>query len=97
MRARRTLKLPQARDLRSNKLEDTQNFMELILRELDKQWRLLWEDVNTFQVDTDEFIYFGNKNTLGTFRIGRIGADWVLQHQTTTVGTWVTIDLAAGS
>lgn len=45
----------------------------------------------------DGFIYFGDKNTLGTWRIGRIGADWVMEHQTTIVGTWVTVELSSGS
>ena len=97
MRARKSLSLPRPRDLRSNKLEDIQDFMRLVLEELDKQYRLLHQDVSTIQLDTDGFLYFGNKDTNGSWRIGRIGADWVLQHQTTTIGTWVTVDLASGS
>ena len=86
-----------AKELRSNKLEDIQTFFDRIIRELDEQWRLMHQDLSTIQVDEAGFIYFGNKNTLGTWRLGRIGADWVLQHQTTTVGTWVTIELTEGS
>ncbi len=97
MRAKKTLGLPRARDLKSNSLTDLQNFFDLILRELDKQWRLIHGDVATPQLEADGFFYFGNKDTLGSWRIGRIGADWVLQHQTTTLGTWVTVDLAAGT
>jgi len=86
-----------AKELRSNKLEDIQVFFDRIFRELDEQWRLMHQDLSTIQVDEAGFIYFGNKDTLGTWRLGRIGADWVLQHQTTTVGTWVTIELTEGS
>ncbi len=97
MRSRKALNLRTAQDLRSNSVEAIRNELRLLYEELDAQYRLLHQDVSTIQVDTDGFIYFGNKDTLGTFRMGRIGADWVLQHQTTTIGTWVTIDLAAGS
>ena len=89
--------LPKARELQSNKVEDIQDFLDRMIRELDKQWRLLHQDVSTIQLDTDGFLYFGNKDTLGTWRIGRSGADWVLEHQTTTVGTWITVDTAQGS
>lgn len=97
MLARKTLKLPRARDLRSNSLEDIQNMLEKVFNELDKQYRLLWSDLNVIQLDDDGFIYFGNKDTLGTWRVGRIGADWVLEHQTTTVGTWVTVEFSDGA
>ncbi len=98
MRAKKSLSgLPRPRDLRSNKLEDIQVYLQQLVTELDNQWRLLFQDVSTIQVDADGFIYFGNKDTLGTWRIGRSGADWVLEHQTTTVGTWVPVDLASGS
>ncbi len=97
MRARKALNLPRPKDLKSNSLEDIQNILRLLFEEIDSQWRLLFQDVSTIQVDSGGFIYFGGKDTLGTWRLGRIGADWVLQHQTTTVGTWVTVDTAKGS
>ena len=98
MRAKRTLQsLPLAKELQSNSLQDIQNFMERFRRELDTQWRLIHQDIATIQVDTDGFIYFGNKDTLGTWRIGRSGADWIMEHQTTTVGTWVRVDTVKGS
>lgn len=80
MRARRTLNLPNARDLKSAGLKDVQNMFRLIITEFDKQWRLLWEDVNTIQVDGDGWIYFGGKNAEGSARIGLAGTDWVCQH-----------------
>ena len=89
--------LPRARDLQSNKLEDIQDFLENMIRELDTQWRLLYQDVSTIQLDTDGYLYFGNKDTLGTFRLGRDGDDWVLEHQTAVVGTWVRIRTTKGS
>ena len=80
MRARKALKLPRPKDLRSNKLEDIQNILRLILDELDKQWRLLFQDVDVIQVDTDGWIYFGGKDAVGSARIGLVGTDWVCQH-----------------
>lgn len=81
MRARRTLKLRSHKDLKSNRLSDIQNEFRLLYEELDKQYRLLWEDVNTFQVDGDGWIYFGGKNQANSIRIGKSGtSDWVVQH-----------------
>ena len=80
MRARKSLKLPSHKDLKSNKLEDIQNYLRLLNEELDRQWRLLWEDANTLQVDGDNWIYFGGKNQTGSIRIGQSGTDWVVQH-----------------
>ncbi len=65
--------------LKSNKVEDIQNFLELWRSEIDKQYRLLWEDINTIQVDGDGWIYFGGKNAVGSARIGLVGTDWEVQ------------------
>ena len=97
MRAKNALDLPRPRELQSNKVEDIQDILEKAFSALDTQWRLLHQDVGTIQVDTDEYIYFGDKNTLGTFRLGRDGDDWVLEHQTAVVGTWVRIRTTKGS
>lgn len=80
MRARPALKFPRPRDLKTNKLEDVQEMFRLLLEELDKQWRLLFQDVSTIQVDGDGWIYFGGKNATGSIRIGQDGTDWVVQH-----------------
>lgn len=45
MRAKKTLKLPSPKELRSNKLEDIQNHFRLLSEELDKAWRLLHGDL----------------------------------------------------
>lgn len=87
MRARPALKLPRARDLKTNTLKDLQDFYELLREELDKQWRLLFQDVSTIQVGDDGWIYFGNKNTDGTWRIGRSGNDWNMERRES--GTYV--------
>ncbi len=97
MISNKTLTLPLARELQSNKLTDIQEFLDRLIDRLEKAHRRLWQDIQTIQIPATGFIYFGGKDTLGTFRLGRIGADYVLQHQTTTIGTWVTIDLAKGS
>ena len=95
MRSRKTLKLPRPKDLKSNEVEDIQDMFRLLFEELDKQWRLLWGDLNTIQLDGDGFLYGGNKDTDGSWRMGRIGADWVLEHRDS--GTWTTIELSSGS
>lgn len=80
MRAKKTLRLPRPKELRSNKLEDIQNHLRILYEELDSAWKLLWQDINTFQVDGDNWIYFGGKNATGSIRIGQSGTDWVVQH-----------------
>ncbi len=81
MRARKTLKLRSHRDLKSNSAEAIRNEFRLLYEELDKQYRLLWEDINTLQVDGDGWIYFGGKNAVNSIRIGKTGtSDWVVQH-----------------
>ena len=99
MRAPKSLagRLPKAKELKSNKLSDVQDFFERVIDEVDRGYKLLFQDIATIQLDADGYLYFGNKDTLGTWRIGRDGADYVLEHQTTTLGTWVRVDTAKGS
>jgi len=89
MRAKPSLlgTLSKARELQSTKLKDVQDFLDRIIRALNSQYQLLWQDVSTIQVDADGFIYFGNKDTNGSWRIGRDGVDWVLDHRES--GAWV--------
>ena len=96
MRSKKSLgSLPRPKDLKSNKLEDIQDFLEQMISELDRQWRLLHQDVSTIQIDADGFIYFGGKDTDGSWRVGRIGADWVLEHRDS--GVWTTVELSHGT
>ncbi len=81
MRARKTLKLRSHKDLKSNSLEDIRNELRLLYKELDTQYRLLFQDVSTIQVDDDGWIYFGNKDTDGTWRVGRVGNNWEMQRR----------------
>lgn len=81
MRAKKTLGLPRPRELQSNNLKDIQDYFQVLFNELDKAWRLLWQDLATIQVDDDGWIYFGNKDTNGTWRIGRSGTDWVMSRR----------------
>ena len=98
MRAKKSLSsLARPKGLKSNKVEDIRDFLTLWREELDSQWKLLFQDVSTIQLESDGFLYFGNKDTLGTFRLGRVGDDWVLEHQTTTIGTWVRVRTTKGS
>lgn len=87
MRAKSSLRLPRAKELQSNKLEDIQEHLRKLYEELDKQWRLLFQDVSTIQVDADGFIYFGGKDTEGSWRIGRVGNDWQMRRYES--GTYV--------
>ena len=81
MRARKSLNLRSHKDLKSNKLEDIQNELRLLYQELDKQWRLLFQDISVIQIDTDGWIYFGGKDAVNSKRIGKSGtSDWVVQH-----------------
>lgn len=80
MRARKVLQLPRPNDLKTNSVEDVRNMFRLIIDELDKQYRLLFQDVATIQVPGDGWIYFGGVNATGSARIGLDGTDWVCQH-----------------
>ena len=81
MRSRKALNLRTAQDLRSNSVEDIRNELRLLYEELDIQWRLIHQDVSTIQVESDGFIYFGGKDTDGTWRIGRSGNDWNMERR----------------
>lgn len=81
MRAKNTIRLPRPKDLQSNKLKDIQEYFRVFFDELDKAYRLLWQDVATIQVDSDGWIYFGGKDTDGSIRIGRSGNDWNVERR----------------
>lgn len=81
MRAKKALELPRPNDLKSNNVEDVKNHFRLWREELDKQWRLLFQDIAVIQIDTDGWIYFGGKDAVNSIRIGQSGtSDWVVQH-----------------
>ena len=86
MRSPKTIRLPRPKELRSNKVEDIQNFIERFFTELDSVYRKLHQDLSTIQIDDDGWVYFGNKDTNGSWRIGRSGDDMKMQLLVT--GTW---------
>ena len=86
MRAKKSLHLPRPKELQSNKLEDIQEHFRLLTEELDKTYRLLWQDAATIQVDDDNWVYFGNKDVNGTWRMGGVGNN--LEVQKRISGTW---------
>ncbi|MCK5644453.1 MAG: hypothetical protein KAJ19_26875 [Gammaproteobacteria bacterium] len=88
MQARKSLNLPRPADLKSNKLKDIQDWLQRYAEEHDKQYRLMFQDINTIQVDIDNHIYFGGKNTEGSWRQGRDGNNFVTQRLES--GVWVT-------
>ena len=63
MRAKKSLSLPMPEALKSNKLEDIKEHFRLLTENLDKGYRLLYQDVATIQVDADGWIYFGEKES----------------------------------
>lgn len=50
MRARKSLQLPRARDLQGNSLKQIQDHLEKVQTELDTQYRLMFQDIQTLQV-----------------------------------------------
>lgn len=87
MRSRKTLNLPTERTLKSAKIEDLRQWLHILVRELNKGYETLWQDVAVFQVDEAGWIYFGNKSSDGTIRIGRSGTDWNVERRES--GTYV--------
>ena len=88
MNAPRTLTLPRLEDLKSNSLEDIKKQFRLLYTEVSRCYGLLWQDVYVRQVDADGWIFFGNKNTNGSWRIGRSGDDYNVERRENDV--WVT-------
>jgi len=92
MKAKSSLSLPMPKALTSNKLEDIQEHFRKINEALDKQYRLLWQDAATIQIDVDGWIYFGNKDTDGSWRIGEVSNNCEIQKRIlstwTTMGKW---------
>lgn len=76
MIAPKTIRLPRPRELQSNNLTDIQIHLEKLNHEIISYLRYLRQDVTTIQVDDDGWIYFGGKDTNGSWRIGRSGTAW---------------------
>ena len=88
MRAKKSLSsLARPEELKTNKVEDIRDFLKRWRKELDSQWRLLFQDLATIQVDDDGWIYFGGKDTDGSWRIGRSGTAWNMERRES--GTYV--------
>ena len=81
MRAKKSLSLPTPESLKSNNLEDIKEHFRLLTEKIDKGYRLLFQDVATIQVDADGWIYFGEKDTDGSWRIGRVDNNWEMQRR----------------
>jgi len=81
MRAKKILGLPLPEELTSNKLEDIKEYLTKFYNALDTGYRLLYQDTAEIQVDSDGWIYFGNKDTNGSWRIGRSGNDWNMERR----------------
>ena len=85
MRTKKTLRLPRSKELKSNKLEDIQNHLQLLYDELDKAWRLIFQDVTTRE--SQDFVLTGVR-----WRIVSVGDNLEVQKKIsgiwTTMGKW---------
>jgi len=81
MISKKSLSLPMPEALKSNKLEDIKEHFRLMTEELDRAYRLLWQDTAMIQVAEDGWIYFGGKDTDGSWRIGRSGNNWNMERR----------------
>ena len=83
----KTIGLPLAKELRSNKLEDIQHQFELFKTKLDNMYKFLLSDITTIQIGggsaliVGDFIYFNGKDVAGSWRIGKdpSGTSWLMQ------------------
>ena len=88
-RSRKTIGLPLSKELDSNKVEAIQHHFELYKDALDNMYERLLSDITTPSVgggSADGWIYFGDKNTDNSWRIGREGNNWVGQRR--EAGVW---------
>lgn len=67
------------KELKSNKLADIQEYLRLLTEELNKAYRLLWQDASTIQIADDNWVYFGNKDVNGSWRMGIVGNTFEVQ------------------
>lgn len=87
MKAKKSLSLPMPEELKSNKLQDIKDYLQQFYEALDSSYKKLYQDMAEIQVDSDGWIYFGGKDTDGSWRIGRVDNNWDMQRRES--GTWV--------
>ena len=90
----KTSGLPLSKALNSNSREAIQHHFELYKRALDHMFKLLIQDITTITVvesppGTGNWIYFGDPNTDGTWRIGRPPGETAWDMQRRESGTYV--------
>ena len=92
-RAKKTIGLPLPKELASNTVEALQHHFELHKTALDDMYKRLLSDITTIQVgggsgiEVGDWIYFGDKDTDGSWRIGREDNNWVGQRRESGVWT----------
>ena len=89
-RSKKTIGLALPKTLRSNKLVDIQNFLQLWKDSFDDMYKLLISDIITVELTGGAggaVIYFGDKNTDGTWRIVVSGTDLNIEKRES--GTYV--------
>lgn len=93
-RSPKTIGLPLPRSLESNSLEAIQHHFDLYKTALDNMYKFLMSDITTIEI-TDgggsggegPYIYFGDKDTDGSWRIGIAEPD--LNKERRESGVWV--------
>jgi hypothetical protein len=92
-RSPKTIGLPLPRSLESNSLEAIQHHFDLYKTALDNMYKFLMSDITTIEI-TDggsggggSWIYLGDKDTDGSWRIGVSGTDLNMERR--EGGVWV--------
>ena len=92
-RATKTIGLPLSKELRSADLEAVQHHFELFKTALDDMYKRLLSDITTIKIGdgtgiiVGDWIYFGDKDTDDSWRIGREDNNWVGQRRESSVWT----------
>lgn len=56
-------------------------WLRRLVDRLEEIYKLQRQDLIVIQVDEDGWIYFGEKDTDGTWRVGRSGNDWNMERR----------------
>ena len=91
-RSPKTIGLPLSKDLEAVDLEAIRHMFELYKTALDNMYRFLMSDITTVEInETDEdgsvWLYIGDKDTDGSWRIGIVDPD--LNKERRESGVWV--------
>jgi hypothetical protein len=99
-RGPKTIGLPLARDLKSNKLEAIQHHFQLFKDALDTMYKFLLSDITTVEITSESesgeiWIYIGDKTSDDSWRVGISGEN--LNFEKRIAGAWVRQGNVTGS